>query len=76
VALGLNFYPSSFVSFGLEYRAIPFSWNRSGFDTHGSGTNGNFPDGKIDSKDQTFAFNNMITIALGFSFPTSPRISE
>ncbi len=33
--VGLSFYPSNFVSFGVEYRALPFSWNRAGFDSRG-----------------------------------------
>jgi len=74
--VGLTFYPSSFVSFGVEYRALPFSWNRSGFDSRGSGPNGNFPDGQVNSDDETFKFNQFVTIALGFSFPTKPKISE
>jgi outer membrane beta-barrel protein len=74
--VGLTFYPSDFVSLGVEYRALPFSWNRAGFDSRGSGPNGNFPDGKITSADETFKFNQFVTIALGFSFPTKPKISE
>jgi outer membrane beta-barrel protein len=74
--LGLNFYASNFVSFGVEYRVFPFSWNRSGFDTRGAGPNNNFPDQKIDSSDRTFSLNQMITIGVGFTFPTQPRISE
>jgi len=74
--LGLTFYPSSFVSFGVEYRALPFSWNRSGFDSRGSGPNGNFPDGQVNSDDDTFKFNQFVTVDLGFSFPTAPKISE
>ena len=74
--LGLTFYPSSFVSFGVEYRALPFSWNRSGFDSRGSGPNGNFPDGQVNSDDETFKFNQFVTVDLGFSFPTAPKISE
>ncbi len=31
--IGLNFYLTSFMSLGAEYRALPFSWNRAGFDT-------------------------------------------
>ena len=42
--VGLTFYPSNFVSLGVEYRALPFSWNRAGFDSRGAGPNGNFPD--------------------------------
>jgi outer membrane beta-barrel protein len=74
--VGLTFYPSDFFSLGVEYRALPFSWNRSGFDSRGSGPNGNFPDGKVSSADETFKFNQFVTIALGFSFPTKPKISE
>jgi opacity protein-like surface antigen len=74
--VGLTFYPSNFVSLGVEYRALPFSWNRSGFDSRGAGPNGNFPDQQISSADETFKFNQLVTIALGFSFPTKPKISE
>jgi len=74
--LGLTLYPSHFVSVGLEYRALPFAWNRAGFDSRGSGNDANFPDTKIDSEDRTFKFNQMITLAVGFSFPTKPNISE
>jgi outer membrane beta-barrel protein len=78
--LGLNFYFSEFLSLGIEYRALPFSWNRAGFDSRGAGTNNKFPDGKIDSQDQTFKFNQMITLMLGFSFSPSsgvhPEVSE
>jgi hypothetical protein len=75
-ALGLTFYPGDWLSFGVEYRAVPFSWNRAGFDSRGTGNNGNFPDGKVDSSDDTFRFNQFVTIFLGFSFPTAPKISD
>jgi hypothetical protein len=74
--VGLKFYPSGFVSFGVEYRALPFSWNRSGFDSRGSGTNGNFPDGQVNGQDETFKFNMMISVGLGFFLPAKPTISE
>lgn len=74
--LGLNFYTGDFLSIGVEYRALPFAWNRAGFDQRGGGTNGNFPDLKINSEDRTFKFNQMISIAVGFSFPAAPKISE
>jgi opacity protein-like surface antigen len=74
--VGLTFYPSNFVSFGVEYRALPFSWNRAGFDSRGSGPNGDFPDGQVNSSDETFKFNQLVTVDLGFSFPTKPKISE
>jgi outer membrane beta-barrel protein len=74
--VGFNFYPGNWVSIGVEYRALPFSWNRAGFDSRGAGTNGNFPDQQVNSKDETFKFNQMMTISVGFSLPTAPKISE
>ena len=75
--VGLKFYPTgSFWSLGVEYRALPFAWNRAGFDTRGSGPNGNFPDEKINGDDETFRFNQLVTIALGFYLPTAPKLSE
>ncbi len=74
--VGLTFYPGKWFSIGVEYRALPFSWNRAGFDSRGAGTNGNFPDQKVDSNDETFKFNQLVTIALGFSLPTTPKLSE
>lgn len=74
--VGFTFYPGSFWSLGIEYRALPFSWNRAGFDSRGAGPSSNFPDQKVNSQDDTFDFNQMITISVGFSFPTKPKISE
>lgn len=79
--LGLNFYAGNFISLGVEYRAFPFSWNRGGFDSRGAGPNGQYPNGLagnpvINSEDRTFKFNQMITLAVGFSLPTKPKLSE
>lgn len=74
--LGLTFYTGELVSLGVEYRALPFSWNRAGFDSRGAGSNSKFPDNKVDSQDQTFKFNQMITVAVGFSLPTRAKISD
>lgn len=74
--VGFTFYIGNFVSFGVEYRALPFAWNRSGFDSRGGGPNNNFPDGKVNGDDETFQFNQLVTLSLGFSFPTQPKISE
>jgi hypothetical protein len=74
--IGLNFYTGDFISIGIEYRALPFAWNRAGFDQRGAGNNGNFPDQSVNKDDRTFKFNQMITIAVGFSLPTKPKISE
>jgi hypothetical protein len=74
--IGLHFFMAGFMSLGVEYRAVPFSWNRAGFDEAGGGNNGNFPDYKITSADRTFKFNQMITIEIGFGLPAKPSISE
>ena len=74
--VGFTFYPGNWISLGVEYRALPFSWNRAGFDSRGAGTNGNFPDQQVNSKDETFKFNQMLTISVGFSLPPAPKISE
>jgi outer membrane beta-barrel protein len=75
-SVGFTFYPGDWFSIGVEYRALPFSWNRAGFDSRGTGTNGNFPDGEVNSHDETFRFNQLVTISVGFSFPVKPKISE
>lgn len=74
--LGLNFYPSNFISFGFEYRALPFSWNRAGFDNKGGAPDGKFPDNQVSSDDRTFKFNQMVSVHVGFSFPTKPKLSN
>lgn len=74
--LGFNFYIGDFMSLGVEYRALPFSWNQGGFDTSGGPPNGNFPDNKITSADESFKFNQMLTVSYGFSFPTTPRLND
>jgi outer membrane beta-barrel protein len=74
--VGLKFYPAGFWSLGVEYRALPFAWNRSGFDERGSGPGNNFPDQKINSDDETFQFNQLVTITLGFYFPFQPKLTE
>jgi len=73
--IDLTFWPSKLVSFGVEYRALPFYWNPAGFDTRGGGPTGNYPDNQVNSNDDTFKFNQLVTLAVGFSFP-SPKISE
>lgn len=72
--LGLHFYFQNFLSLGVEYRAIPFSWNRAGFDV--SGTPNGFPDNKVTSADATFKFNQMINIEIGFGLPAKPSVGD
>jgi hypothetical protein len=75
-AVGLTFYPAGVWSLGVEYRALPFWWNRAGFDSRGSGPNGNFPDQQVNDKDATFKFNQLVTIAIGFYIPVAPKLSD
>jgi hypothetical protein len=75
-ALQLTFFPTELFSLGVEYRALPFNWNLAGFDTRGGPPGGNFPDRKINGSDDTFQFNQMVTILFGFSLPAKARISE
>ncbi len=74
--VGLTFYPGVFISLGVEYRLLPFSWNRAGFDSRGTGNNGNFPDQQVNGSDETYRFNQLVTITLGFSIPTKPKLSD
>jgi outer membrane beta-barrel protein len=74
--IGFRFYPGNFWSLGVEYRAVPFDWNRAGFDSRGTGPNGNFPDGKVDGQDDTFKFNMFVTVSVGFYLPTIPKVSD
>ncbi len=78
--LGLNFYPASnganFFGVGFEFRAFPFAWNTSGFDNHGGGPNGNFPDNNVNGSDREFHFNTMGTIQLKFTFPPEIKTNK
>jgi hypothetical protein len=74
--LGLSFYIGSLANLGLEWRGVPFAWNTGGFDTHGGAPDGRFPDNKITSDDREFKFNQVISINLGFSFPTEAKLSQ
>jgi outer membrane beta-barrel protein len=74
--VGLTFYPGNFWSFGVEYRLLPFAWNRAGFDTKGAGPNGNFPDQQVNGTDDTYKINMLVTVSIGFYLPTKASISE
>jgi len=74
--IGLSFYMGGLASLGLEWRGVPFSWNQGGFDTGGGDPDGRFPDNQITSADREFKFNQMVTINLGFSFPTEAKPSQ
>ncbi len=72
---GLSFFPGSWSGIGLEYRALPFSWNNSGFDSQGGPPDENGPDSIVDEKDRQFRFNQMITISFSVFLPTDIKVS-
>ncbi len=74
--LGLNFYPASFIGFGVNWRALPFAWNTSGFDNHGGGTNKDFPDNSVNGSDSEFHFNTLLSVNLAIQFPTTIKLSQ
>ena len=80
--LGLSFYTNKGIGFRAEYRALPFSWNRPGFDSRGAGTDGKFPNlqatgtAVVDGKDQTFKWNQFVTIGVVVAFPWETKVSE
>lgn len=74
--LGFAFYSGDWMSVGVEWRALPFSWNTGGFDAHGSGANNKFPDQKIDDKDREFKFNQVLSLSVGFYLPQGMKRSE
>jgi hypothetical protein len=72
---GLTFFPGGGTGIGLEYRAIPFSWNTSGFDSQGGPPDENGPDFAVDEKDRQFRFNQMITLSFSIFLPQDMKIS-
>jgi hypothetical protein len=74
--LGINFYPASFFGFGVEFRALPFSWNTSGFDNHGKDPNQAFPDGNVNDADREFHLNSMLSVHLAFQFPVAIKTTD
>jgi hypothetical protein len=59
---------------GVEYRAIPFEWNTSGFDV--AGEDSDFPDDAIDSNDRSFHFTSMLSLYVSVQLPTEIEISD
>lgn len=74
--LGLNFYTGRWSSIGVEWRALPYSWNTGGFDIRGGGEGEKFPDSKVDAADRQFKFNQMMTISFGVFLPSELKSSE
>ncbi len=74
--LGFSFYANKWSAVGLEWRALPFSWNTGGFDTAGGGHNDAFPDNAISSADRQFRFNQLLGLSYNIYFPFEHRLSE
>lgn len=74
--LGFTFFPLPYLGTGFEWRAVPFNRNVGGFDNHGGGPDGEFPDGEVNGADRDFKFNNMITINFNFYLPLDNKVSE
>ena len=73
--LGLTFFPGSWSGIGIEYRAVPFAWNASGFDSRGGPPDETGPDFAVDSKDRDFVFNQMVTVSFNIYLPTKLEVS-
>ena len=73
-AVGLMLYFNDFIGLSIEYRALPFAWNTSGTDE--AGPDGEFPDDRIDSDDQLFHYNHMVSLGVAFYLPTEAKVSE
>jgi hypothetical protein len=74
--LGFQFYLSRWAALGTEWRGIPFARNVGGFDNHGAGPNGDFPDLVVNDQDREFRFNQMIVVSFGISLPFDYQVSE
>jgi len=74
--LGLTFYTAQWCGIGVEWRGLPFSWNKGGFDVAGRGQNKEFPDNQINSDDREFDFKQLITVSFNIYYPFKLRMSE
>lgn len=73
--VGFNAYFTEWMGLSVEWRALPFSWNRSGTDESGDPA-GNYPDGVINANDRFFQLNHMFTFGLTFYLPGHVHTSE
>lgn len=72
---GLSFFTGQWSGIGLEYRALPFAWNNSGFDSRGGPPDDRGPDYKVDEKDRAWRFNQMISVSFNMFFPAKIKSS-
>lgn len=74
--LGFTFYVNRWNALGFEYRATPFARNTGGFDNHGGGPDGDFPDAKVNSDDRDLKLNQMLSVSWNFYVPFDFQVSE
>ena len=73
---GLTFFINKWSAIGFEYRFLPFSWNRGGFDTAGGGKDNKFPDNKITNDDRQFSMNQVMSLSFNVYLPFEHKVSE
>ncbi|HWO08845.1 MAG TPA: hypothetical protein VNN80_05175 [Polyangiaceae bacterium] len=74
--LGFTFYVNRWNALGFEWRAVPFSRNTGGFDNHGGGPDGEFPDAQVNADDRDLKLNQMLSVSWNFYLPLDYRVSE
>jgi hypothetical protein len=74
--LGFTFYVNRWNALGFEWRAVPFARNTGGFDNHGSGPDGDFPDSQVNSDDRDLKLNQMLSVSWNFYIPLDYQVSE
>ena len=73
--VGLSLYFIEALAMTIEWRGLPFAWNASGTDESGN-SRGDFPDRQINSDDQLFSFNHLVSIGFAFHLPIDAKISH
>jgi hypothetical protein len=74
--IGFTFYVNRWNALGFEWRAVPFARNTGGFDNHGGGPDGDFPDQNVDSDDRDLKLNQMLSVSWNFYIPFDYQLSE
>ena len=82
--LGFTFYVNRWNALGFEWRAVPFARNTGGFDNHGGGPDGEFPNQTsgpeyapvVDSDDRDLKLNQMLSVSWNFYIPFDYQVSE
>lgn len=74
--LGFTFYVNRWNALGFEWRAVPFARNTGGFDNHGTGPDGEFPDQQVNADDRDLKLNQMLSVSWNFYVPFDYQVSE